>query len=137
MRLLREIVLILLAACVGTIAVIAASLAIIFASGDGAGDADWQFALTMLIIMIFWPLAGITAVTRSISLLFRRGESWRHSIVVALALTTSLLVLHELVSTLNRNWGSVAYVGMTLFGAGVSAVSVTLINNAIARRARR
>lgn len=135
MRLLREILAILFAACVGVVAVIVVSIVIILASGYGTGG--WYFALSALTIMTFWPFAGTTTVTRCLALLFRRGENWRHSLAIGLALTASLLVLQELVSTLNRDWGSLLYIGLALSGTGVSAVSVTLINNAIARRARR
>jgi hypothetical protein len=135
MRLLREILAILLAACVGVGSVIVFFAVTTLTIGYGTGG--WYFAVLSLTIMTFWPFVGTTTVTRCLSLLFRRGKSWRHSLAIGLALTTALLVLQELIFTFNRDWGSVGYIVLALLGAGVSAVSVTLINNAFARRARR
>lgn len=135
MRLLREAFLILVAAVIGVLAITLTSFIVGIASGIALGS--WEMALGMLVIMSFGPLVGITTSARLLSLLFRRGENWWYAVALAIALTVALLAWLNLLHPLNRNWGSVLYVGLALLGSATSALGVTLLNEHIARRSQR
>lgn len=135
MRLLREAFLILVAAVFGVLAITLTAFIVGIASGLALGG--WELALAMLVVMSFGPLVGITAGARLLSLLFRRGENWRWAVALAIALTVALLAWLNLLHPLNRNWGSVLYVGLALLGSAISALGVTLLNAHITRRSQR